>query len=122
LERDAGGAVSRRENDALLEVNKARLKHGKGSPELAAVEERLAEVRQWAAGEHARIAGEVAGLNRENDRFQLRLRTADGQEKTLPLATIVRAYPANRLDRGGKANVYSSRWWEFLSAQPREAN
>ena len=40
----------------------------------------------------------------------------------LPLADIVRAYPANRLDGGARLGVYLSRWWEFLTDEPREAN
>ena len=35
---------------------------------------------------------------------------------------IVRAYPANRLGVDAKLGVYLSRWWEFLSDAPREAN
>ena len=40
----------------------------------------------------------------------------------LALADIVRAYPANQLGFGGKLAVYLSRWWEFLTDDPREAN
>src|SRR5208337_3625052 len=70
----------------------------------------------------ARIQGQIASLKKENDRFQLQLRTTDGKEHALPLATIVRAYPANQVKTGGKASVYFSRWWEFISGRPREAN
>ena len=52
----------------------------------------------------------------------IRVRTADGAEKDLPLVEIVRAYPANHLSFGQRAGVYLDRWWEFLSAEPREAN
>ncbi|MGH7865846.1 MAG: phosphate ABC transporter permease PstA, partial [Candidatus Binataceae bacterium] len=45
-----------------------------------------------------------------------------GREKNLALSEIVRMYPANALTLGGKIRVYLSRWWEFLSAEPREAN
>jgi phosphate transport system permease protein len=34
----------------------------------------------------------------------------------------VRLYPANALGVSGKLGVYLSRWWEFLSEEPREAN
>ena len=52
----------------------------------------------------------------------LRVRTASGEEKDLGLGEIVRAYPANRLGFLDKVQVYSSRWNEFLTAEPREAN
>jgi phosphate transport system permease protein len=40
----------------------------------------------------------------------------------MPLADVVRAYPANRLSAAGRMGVYVSRWGEFLVAEPREAN
>ncbi len=52
----------------------------------------------------------------------LRLRTATGAEKDLPLDAIVRAYPANGLGGGARVGVYLDRWREFLTAEPREAN
>ncbi len=35
---------------------------------------------------------------------------------------VVRAYPANQLGFWGKTGIYFSRWWEYLSDDPREAN
>lgn len=52
----------------------------------------------------------------------VRVRTGDGAVADLPLSTIVRSYPANRLSPGGRTAVYASRWREFLTAEPREAN
>jgi phosphate transport system permease protein len=54
--------------------------------------------------------------------YQMRLETADGHEKEISLSVIVRAYPANQLGFFGKLGVYLSRWWEFLTANPRNAN
>ena len=48
--------------------------------------------------------------------------TAEGAEQSLVLAEVVRAYPANQLSLSEKVGVYLSRWWEFLSAEPRESN
>jgi phosphate transport system permease protein len=50
------------------------------------------------------------------------MRTVDGRETELALADVVRAYPANQLGLPGRLGVYLSRWWEFLSDDPREAN
>ncbi|MBK9472592.1 MAG: phosphate ABC transporter permease PstA [bacterium] len=52
----------------------------------------------------------------------VRVRTADGATADLPLATIVRSYPANRLNMAARIGVYFSRWREFLGDEPREAN
>ena len=50
------------------------------------------------------------------------MRTAEGDTKKIDLADIVRAYPANQLSFLQKTGVYLSRWWEFLTDEPREAN
>src|SRR5262249_49073179 len=74
------------------------------------------------AKEHARLTGQIAVLNKENNRFQMRLTTADGQQKDLPLGDIVRAYPANQLGFWDKVGIYKARWWEFLTDEPRNVN
>jgi phosphate transport system permease protein len=50
------------------------------------------------------------------------LATAKGDTAAIAVADIVRAYPANRLTTMGRIGVYGSRWKEFLTAEPREAN
>jgi phosphate transport system permease protein len=49
-------------------------------------------------------------------------KTVDGQDKELRALDIYRAYPANGLGWGGRAAVYASRFWAFLTEEPREAN
>lgn len=43
-------------------------------------------------------------------------------DNPLQLSQIVRIVDANTMDFGEKLSVYLSRWWEFLSTAPREAN
>ena len=50
------------------------------------------------------------------------LQEIGGREKNLRLSDIVRIYPANNLSIFGKMGVYFSRWGEFLTDDPREAN
>jgi phosphate transport system permease protein len=50
------------------------------------------------------------------------MRSADGREKAIPLAHVVRAVRANALGAGGKLALYASRLWEFLAGEPRESN
>jgi phosphate transport system permease protein len=116
------GAVNRRKNAARLAVVAARLAHGAGSPAHVAAQEEQASVAQWEAAENDRVTKEIAALDAENVRYQMRLVTADGKEKVLPLAQIVRAYAPNRTSWIGKLSVYLSRWGEFLTDEPREAN
>ncbi len=116
------GAVSRKKNAARLEVVAARLAHGKDSAEYKAAEQAQQDLAGWEASENDRIAAEIAKLDDENARYQMRFVTADGNEKLLPLEQIVRAYTPNRLGWFGKLSVYLSRWGEFLAGDPREAN
>ncbi|MGE3780227.1 MAG: hypothetical protein AB7F89_23765, partial [Pirellulaceae bacterium] len=75
-----------------------------------------------AAANLADIQARIQDLRDENSRFELTMVTADGQEKPLRLADIVRAFPPNRLTTAGKLGVYGDRWWEYLTDEPREAN
>jgi phosphate transport system permease protein len=122
LKKDDIGTVSRKEEEARLALRAAEMEHGQDSPQYAAAAQKLQEVNAWAAKEHARLNGEIAYLDHQNDRYQIRLATVDGTEKMLLLADIVRAYPANRLTFGDKLRIFASRWWEFLSDDPRNMN
>ncbi len=53
---------------------------------------------------------------------QLVMRSADGREKAIPVAQVVRAVRANALGTTGKLGLYASRLWEFLAGDPRESN
>ncbi|MEP1471781.1 MAG: phosphate ABC transporter permease PstA [Halieaceae bacterium] len=46
----------------------------------------------------------------------------DGRVVSLPIAKVVRAFQPNALGLFGKVGLYLEKLWEFLSAQPREAN
>jgi phosphate transport system permease protein len=55
-------------------------------------------------------------------RGTLVMATAEGREKAVPVAGIVRAVAENTLGARQKLGLYVSRWWEFLTGQPRESN
>ncbi|MFM2095438.1 MAG: Phosphate transport system permease protein PstA [Planctomycetota bacterium] len=61
-------------------------------------------------------------LNDNLTRFTIHMTTAETPDVELRVADIVRAYPANGLTWPQRCQVYVSRWWEFLSDEPREAN
>ena len=44
------------------------------------------------------------------------------EPNAITIGQIVRAYPANQLGFFDKIGVYGSRWWEFLTDEPRDAN
>jgi phosphate transport system permease protein len=139
IETEEIGEVNRRVEEARLDVRRAELAEHPSpearAKEIEAATRRHEEVKRWAeaprtagpdgkveVGAFTELQERIAALNAENARYALVLRTADDREKVLPLADVVRAYPANRLDTGDRLGVYASRWGEFLAAEPREAN
>ena len=122
LETHAIGDVNHALEDGRLELRAIELEAGQGSPAHAgAVAEFEAESAELTARYEA-LRERIRALDAENARFEMVLSTADGRQQTLALADVVRAYPANQLEAGGKLGVYLSRWAEFLLDDPREAN
>ncbi len=80
------------------------------------------QVEQLAGEQTRAIQAEIEQLKQDNARYALHMLTADGQQKSLALADVVRAYLANQASGAERAGIYFSRWWEFLSDEPREAN
>ncbi len=50
------------------------------------------------------------------------LAAANGQEKEIALAQLVRVYEPNTMGFFGKAGFYAAKLWEFVADEPREAN
>lgn len=91
-------------------------------PEVREAVQEYLDVVMESAAETELIVAEIDQLKHENTCYQLQMITAQGQEKSLQISEIVRAYPANQLTTADRVGVYLSRWWEFLTADPREAN
>jgi len=122
LEQDDMGEVNRQREEARLAVKEAEMTHGADSAEHGAAVAAFEEADQWAKGEFERIGKQIEELNKQNAGYKLVMKSSDGRESAIALESIVRAYQANELGFGEKMGVYSSRWWEFLSDVPREAN
>ncbi len=122
LEVHAVGDVNARIEEGRLAVRAAELRHGTGSAEWRAAEARFTGAKAGLDAEFEALRGRIAALNRENERYGLSVVTADGREKTLAVADIVRAYPANGLSFSARCGIYLSRWAEYLFDEPREAN
>ena len=126
--RETGiGALNRQVESARLAVRAAELHAARGeganqNDAVAAAARHLAEVERRTQAEAATVTSRIEELERENSRYRIVLRTADGRTKEMALEEVVRAYPANRLSLGQKVRIYLSRWWEFLADDPREAN
>jgi phosphate transport system permease protein len=122
LEKHDIGDLNRQKEEARLELLGAKLRSGEGSGEWLRQKEENDALAKRLEAEAKAIREEIAELDRENARYELVLVTAKGVEKSLPLAEIVRAYPANQLSFGGKLGIYFSRWGEYVWDEPRESN
>jgi phosphate transport system permease protein len=123
LEReDIGGVNYRLEQVRLrgraLDLEAARRSGADLAAARAAIDRELAALK----GQYALFEGRLARTIEDASRVQLTVRTAGGEEKALSTLDVFRAYPANRLTTSGRASVYASRLWEFLSGDPRESN
>jgi phosphate transport system permease protein len=122
LEKNAIGEVNYRLEQARLNLRQIELDHGKTSEMWRQAHESFTLFQTEQRKAFEAIQKKIQALDLENSRYQLEVTTADGQTKRLAVADIVRAYPANRLSLTDKVRIYLSRWWEFLSDDPREAN
>ncbi|MHC5209363.1 MAG: phosphate ABC transporter permease PstA [Planctomycetota bacterium] len=122
LERGPVGDINHALERGRLKVREVELAHGVDSQEVRDARAALQAESVRLDARYAEVREEIVALDGENDRYGLVLRTADGTETELLLADVVRAYPANQLGFVGKVGVYLSRWWEYLSDEPREAN
>jgi len=122
LERKEIGAVNHYLDKERLNIRKANLRHGEGSPQaqrvVQAAEARIAQL-QTQFGE---LQARVNEIRAEDRRYRVLLEEVGGRTLDVELSQIVRFYAANDLSTWDKVGIYFSRWGEFLSTEPREAN
>ncbi|BBK45410.1 phosphate transport system permease protein PstA [Allostella vacuolata] len=122
IERNLIGDINHRLESERLAVRRIAIRQGEGTPEHTAALQRFAETEKVLQAEYAKLAADAQALKAEDARTRITLAEIGGAEKTINLSSVVRMYPANDLDLMGKLAVYASRWWEFVSDEPREAN
>ncbi len=104
--------------DALHRREKAQRKAGATPATLAS----LAAEEKALAARYAGFTAELEAKNVAISRDRLRLETIEGETREVPLAKVVRAYAPNQMSLRQHVVHYGASLWEFLSAQPREAN
>lgn len=116
------GRINHEQEELRLDTRRAELRHGEGSPEYLATREansaRLAVLQE----EFGRVQTRIAEIRTVDNRYRVLLQEVNGQTKENNLSQIVRYYPANDLNWFQKLGIYTSRWIEFVSTEPREAN
>ncbi|MBL8749994.1 MAG: phosphate ABC transporter permease PstA [Planctomycetes bacterium] len=122
LREHAIGRLADAEEEARLAIRRADLRHGANSPQHGLAQAAFDALRVEQVQARKAIDTELTALRTENERWQLRLRNADGRTEKLHLADVVRIHAPNDLSLAGQLSVYADRWWEFLTAAPRETN
>lgn len=122
IEKHKVGEVNREINGLRLSIRRAEMDYGADSPQAKAAAARAASETARLNGEFARLAAQVSAIRQKEGAFVVKVEEIGGQTRDFPLANFVRYYRANDLTLAQKAGIYLSRWWEFLSAEPREAN
>ena len=122
LERKEVGAINHYMDKARLDIRKAVLKFGEGSPQAQAVITKAeADIAKYES-QFATVQEQVAAIRTTDNKYTAVLKEVGGRTLDLPLSQIVRFYPANELSFFQKLRIYLSRWVEFVSTEPREAN
>ncbi len=122
IEKHSIGKINHALEELRLDVRRAGLKSGRDSAAHKDAERQLEERSKVLQDEYKLLAEEATRLREINSRNTVTFVEIGGREKKVALDAIVRIYAPNDLSFFGGIGVYLSRWWEFVSAEPREAN
>jgi len=131
IERQEIGAINHQIENDRLAARKAALRYGEGSAPHQEAVERAARRKEELDARYERIEQRLSELGRSRSSVRLAVRETGGKlipaspsepDSPMMLAQVVRAYPANDLGLLDRLGIYASRWKEFLTAEPREAN
>ena len=122
IERDDIGAINHRMNSERLALRRLGIKKGEGSDAYREAAQTYALRTAEMQAQYNLLSEEARSVKEEDARYSVTLTDVQGREKSLLLSQIVRLYPANDLSLPSKLGVFLSRWKEFLTDEPREAN
>ncbi len=121
IEKVQIGRINNAIQELKLEHRRLELKGVTGA-KMAEAEAAFAESKIMLEKEYEVIKKERDLISIQAKRDQLIAKTADGQEVLLPLDHVVRITRPNDMSVFAKTGEYIQRFWEFMTAEPREAN
>lgn len=122
IERGDIKAINHFLERARLALRKVELRHGKDSAQYSHELSIFKAETERLNSQYQELAGEAAALKQVDSRFTISLEDVNGKTKNLLLSQITRLYAPNSLRIEDKVWIYLSRWIEFLTQEPREAN
>ncbi len=120
LERREIGGLNYQIERERLNQRRATLRQGEEAA-AATVAESQARIAELQA-EFQELQARVNEIRANDRRFTVTLEEVGGRQISPEISQIVRYFPANTISFADKLGIYFSRWWEFVSAEPREAN
>ena len=121
IEKVKIGSINNQIQELKLEHRRLELK-GVSAEKMAEADAQLAERKVALEAEYEVIKRERDVLTLEAKRDQLIAKTADGKEIALPWDHLVRITRPNNMSTLEKTGDYLTRFWEFMTTEPREAN
>ncbi len=91
-------------------------------PERSARAAELNQAKQRLQAEYDETANRLVEMRQSFVAETLVMQSADGRTKEIPVGHVVRAVQPNALGFAGRLQLYLARFWEFVSADPRESN
>ena len=105
-----------------LSLKKVELESGLDSQAYAEAEKKYKAAEGKLETQYRELSNEAEALRRVDSKYTITLLDVNNKEKQMKISDIVRFYSANQLSFGQRLGVYFSRWAEFLTQEPREAN
>lgn len=118
LEREEIGTLNHRIEEARLNLRSLELQGRSGSLESAKIQRYVKDVE----AAYELVNQQLVGLYDQLNRYRVTLVDVTAREKSLPVATIMRAWVPNSMGVPEKIIMYVKNFWTVLSAEPREAN
>ena len=118
IEKGAIGGINARIESLRLDIRGLEMKGGDNKEEVLEIQNKIKkEEEKYREQEET-----LSSLNTEFNKEKIMMVSVDGREKEMAVGNIVRAYRPNEMSWFQKASLYLSKVWEFVSAEPREAN
>ena len=120
IERRDIGRINHQIERERLAQRRAVLRQGEeaAAPVVAESQARIAELQ----AEFEILQARVNEIRERDRRYRVMLEEVGGRTVDAEMSQIVRYFAANQLSVLDKIGIYFSRWWEFVSSEPREAN